>query len=361
MTSLTQTSIDWDFILSTIRDQKCVIILGPEMARTDANISFRNAFADSLHIEENPLVASYYQDEGFYLFTSSPAKTKVYYRLKNFYQNQPLNKTPYEQLARLPLKLILNAGHDRFLSNAMRQLDIPHSFDYFDKSQAREELPPLRTDYPLVYNLLGSLEEEESLVLTHDDLYQLVFSILSRQQLPQGLLSEMLKAHSLIFLGVNFDKWYVQLLLRLLKVNDSGNRHVRYSTNQKFAANTLTIFQEEFKIEFINDQIPSFINELFERCNQQGLLRTESDNTKSISSTLLGLIEADELPMVLEKMKHYFELHDEDLVPEIIGLSSRYSRLHKRIRQNIIAGGDAEVETTKISNALIELVQEIND
>lgn len=348
--------MDWNFLMDTVRDGRCILLLGPEVARTASGQSFRQAFAQSLDLVNNPLVASYYENEELFLFPDAIAKSRVYYQLKAFYQ-QDFQGELYHKLAQLPLKLFINASPDRFLADTLGEGK--HHFDYFHKTDPREDVPKPEREIPLVYNLLGALEEEESLLMTHDDLYEFLEAMLARQRLPRKLTDEIFAARSLVFLGFRFDKWYVQLLLRLLKVHDVRSRFARYATEQKYNANTMSICEEQFKIEFIGKGIEEFLDELYQRCEAEALLRELGTSTQSPREQIRQYIEADEMNTAIDRMKGLFEAQDKDLFNEVIGISARHNRLKKRLNRNVIDQDRASVEMSRIRESLLELTEEI--
>ncbi|MEL7531845.1 MAG: SIR2 family protein [Bacteroidota bacterium] len=348
--------MDWNFLMDTVRDGRCVLLLGPEVAKTASGQSFRQAFAESLDLVNNPLIASYYDKEELFLFPDAIAKTRIYYQLKAFYQ-QDFQREFYGKLARLPLKLFINASPDSFLADTLGTAK--HHFDYFHKTDPREEVSQPSLEKPLVYNLLGALEEEESLLMTHDDLYEFLEAMLARQHLPRKLTDEIFAARSLVFLGFNFDKWYVQLLLRLLKVHDVRSRFARFATEQKYNADTLSICEEQFKIEFINNGVDGFLDELYQRCETENLLRELSTAAQSPKEQILQHIEADQMNAAIDRMKGLFEAQDKDLFNEVIGISARHNRLKNRLNRNVIDEERGSVEMSRIRESLLELSEEI--
>lgn len=356
MTQTLSDNIDWDYIMRTIAAEECILFLGPESVRTQDDKSYRQAFKDSLKVEENPQIASYYDGEELFLFSDAIAKSKVYYQMKEFYQ-QEYQRQLYQQIARLPLRMVINASPDKFLCDVMGEG--AHQFAFFHKSDPRTEVSAPTDGIPLVYNLTGVLEREESLLLTHDDLYEFLEAILARQNLPQAVTDELFTARSLIFLGFRFDKWYVQLLLRLLKVHDSRSKFARYATQQKFNADTLSICQDQFKIEFVGNHISDFVGELYRRCEAEGLLKETQTPANSPSEQVRQAIEADEFGKALKILKEVFEKQDEDLLKDVIVLSGRYNRLRKRINKNVIEEEKANIEIERIRAFLIDLCDEI--
>lgn len=356
MSISTNRNVDWGFLLKTLQEGRSVLLLGPALVRTPTGKPFWKGFVESLQVEENPLISAYYKHDELFLFPDSIAKSKVYYQLKTHF-HQEYSKTFYENLARLPFKMFINASPDRFLSETFGEGR--HSFAYFHKNDPKEEVPAASLDKPLIYNLVGVLDEEESLLLTHNDIYSFVEAVISRQGLPRAINEELYNTRSVIFLGFHFDKWYVQLLLRLLKVDDKRHSFTRYATRQRFNSDTLALCEKEFRIEFIDDNVEEFFEELIIRCKENDLLRTLDPVPESIQLQIRRFVEKDEIETAIELLKTNIEADDVDLLNEIIGLSARFNRLKRRSRQKVISEEKVEVELARIRESLIEITLEI--
>lgn len=346
-----------DFLLKTLMAGEALIFLGPDVASLEDGSSFRKAFVNSLDIENNPLIASYYEGDELFLFPDAMAQSKVYYKMQEFYQ-QAFQKELYQQIAELPCKLIVNASPDRFLGQTLGENK--HSFAFFHKNDPGEIIPNPSLKKPLVYNLVGSLEAEESLLFTHDDLYDFLQAMLSGKGLPESLRDHIFSARSLIFLGFRFEKWYVQLLLRLLKVQDIRSRFARYATQQKYNADTLSICLDQFKIEFVSQDVPAFIAKLHNACAQANALRPREVTTATPKETILQWVKEDKLEEALDLLEEIAKAHeDPEINQELTMLQGRYYRLGKRIRQGIISPQDAAVERAKISKAILGICEEL--
>lgn len=357
MVKPSNTITDWSYLIETIRQGECIILLGPEIPMTLNGVSFWRAFVSSLEIETNSQIASYYDAEELFLFSDAIAKSRVYYQMKSFYEQEP-KSLYYDQISRLPLKLILNANSDRFLCDRIGEGN--YNFEFFHKSDPNDIVPIPKIEKPLIYNLIGSLEEEESLILTHDDLFGYLEAVLAQQQLPSIIIDEIFNARSLIFLGFRFDRWYVQLLLRLLKVHDARSRFARYATQQKYNADILSICEDQFKIEFVGAKAGDFLNELYKRCEAEGLLIERSPNENSFLEEIKLNLSKNKLIKALEILKDQIELKaDEDIANEVIGLSARLNRLEKRKRQNVITQEQSQVESSRIREDILALMSEL--
>lgn len=351
---------DWDFILDTLKEGRCVFLLGPGMARLEAGKKpFFSSFVTSLDVANNPRIASYYERDEFFLFAHPQRQNKspVFYKLKQFYQDNAYWRKPYELLAALPFRLLINAGPDQFLAEVMQQEPVrKHTLAYFDRSQAQLKLPEFDKELPLIYNIMGRLEEEESLVLSHEDLFAYLEAALARDELPKGLMSELYDARSFIFLGFNFDQWYVQLLLRLLRLH-SGHG-LRYATEQKFNADTLSICKDQFHIEFVGEDVIGFLQNLHQEAAARDLLWSPDSEQALTSAQARLYLQAGEFQPALDSLLDFFEKNDEDLANETRGQLSRYNRLRKRIRQQILTQEEAAVQENVLTQALNDLIAE---
>ncbi|MEO1451656.1 MAG: SIR2 family protein, partial [Bacteroidota bacterium] len=216
------------FIVDSLARGACLVIIGPDLLRAQGS---QMPLRKELHAQKvkgsngTGDYLEYYEQEEVYLFQNPKQQTRFFYALEDFYKASNVDKTAYQQLGELPIPLFLNGSPDLILRDSIGETA---SFAYYHKGIPDADVPPFSVKNPLVYNLLGTIEQQESLVLTHDDLFQYLERIFSEGQVPQAILDALFGARCLLFLGVGFDKWYVQLLLRLLKVTDE--RFARYAS-----------------------------------------------------------------------------------------------------------------------------------
>ena len=125
-------------------------------------------------------------------------------------------------MATLPFTLFVSTTPDRFLLNAFNQRSNKpiYAFYHFKPDPKRPNPPaPVSEDQSLIYDLYGSLEQTDSLVLTENDLLDFLVNV-TRQTPP---LDPYVTAQfcdpraSFLFLGFGFRHWYVRILLHALK------------------------------------------------------------------------------------------------------------------------------------------------
>lgn len=214
---------DWDLIIEDIHNQKCIVIVGPDILEYEGFDSFFGAVSNEL--KENKYISqSFVEEQLFQIKISNPIRAKAE---KNdgirhigkamqrvIEQNQAKLDAIALLLKKLPSELILSLMPEE--ATFSRILENPVRYYHKNKTSEKEVLPQFSSESPTMYNLLGVLSQPESLVFTYDDLFEYIFSILGDNRLPQALQIALKNAERFIFLGVNFNKWYMHLLLKLL-------------------------------------------------------------------------------------------------------------------------------------------------
>lgn len=356
-------SIDWDFTLDTIREGKCILFLGPELYTTKDGKKLEEAMLAFLQYPNNEDILNYYKEEDLFLFKSKGAQTKTYYKLKNFFQQSfPEAEKILEKIAQIPFQFIISVTPDHKLNKVYDRMNYKNKSDFYwrnHSSTTKVKLPS--KDSPLVYNLFGTTELQESMVLTHNDLFDFFHSIFGERSMPKELKHVIQKAHNLIFLGIPFRKWYLQLLLRILSLHNDSE-FMRYAANQSLDEDMASLCRQQFSIKFLPEKVSEFIDELYIRCEKVGMLKEVSAGSTSISESVLQLVAYDKIDEALNQIKEFLENLGEygiDLLDDIILLINRHKRLNKRIMQGIIGFDEAELESNKVRKSLLDLVSEV--
>jgi hypothetical protein len=355
------SSIDWEFIIETIKHQKCVLFLGPDLLSLDFDNSLEEEISSFLEVETNADIKSFYPNDGLFLFSSRAKKTKTFYKLKKFYSQPSRNlNLLYEKIAQIPFHLIINLSPDLVFAETMSRIGYAHSFSYFWKNTAEAPLftRPSR-DRPAIYNLLGTIEQQESMVLSHTDLFEYLEAIFGSSTLPEILKKEIKEAHNFIFLGVPFQRWYMQLLLRILYIHNDYD-FVRYAASQVSTMEIQAFCSEHFKIEFVPNRIEAFVEELFTKCEEAEILNEPSQNAIFSVENAKNLLKEDKLQMCLNLIEeHVTNSNVKDIEDSVLLLTSKFKRLRKRIMQDIISKEEADLSYNKIRFEILSLLKEL--
>lgn len=353
---------DWEFTLETIKNHRCVLLLGPEAAAIDKNgKTYHQELVEKLNIEANDHVVSYYDHEELFLFRDSVSRTKMIIELKKVYRTPPANMEMFTQLAAIPFHIILTTMPLPIMEET---LNGNHHSAFFNMIQPQTEIPEPTVDAPLVYGLTGSLKSYDSLILTHDDLFKYLSAILANQNLPTEIKSQLQEAELFLFLGFSFDKWYVQLLLRLLNLHKESS-FLRYAANQKINADVVAFCEEQFRIEFVKNDIEAFVDELSRRWEaevaKQGPAKAGNDS-QTFKERILSMLEKDRLeeaiPLLLTRVR---EMAGKELENDLIQISGNLSNLNQMIKDDILDHTSARQARNKIRLALIQIVNELPD
>lgn len=344
-------------LTTDIKQQKTVLLLGPEIVNIKG-VTVRQTLRDQLTLTNAEDIAHYYERDGFFLFREKMAKEDVQREVVLFYEDHhtetDVDETLFKQLVRLKTHLVLSINPDSFLSDVAYRYGIKHRFAFFQHGgEAVAEVEEPTAEMPLFYNLCGATDRDDSLVLDYDDLFRLLSSLLGSPGLPLKLKASLQTAKHFLFVGFDFDKWYSQLLLRLL----SGEKAIR-----KFAIdpslkeeNTTTFLVKQFGIEFIEDEA-AFLDELFNQCAAQGLMRDIVDNQSPNQTQVTRYIQNGDLLKALTFA--YENAKDGDCKNTFTMLLAQYNSLQERQTKGTVDSRDYSVQFNKIIDALLEMIKD---
>jgi hypothetical protein len=145
---------------------------------------------------------------------------------------------PHRVLASLPLPIYLTAEPSDLLIQALRAAGRePQVMFYPWNDYTRKAPSPYTADpdydpdpqHPLVYRLLGSYQEPESLVLTEDSYFDYLIVVTQNKDLIPPRVRSMLVDAALLFLGFRPDDWAFRVLFRSLMSQAGGELRDRYA------------------------------------------------------------------------------------------------------------------------------------
>lgn len=350
-------------LITDLKKQQCVVLLGPEIIKL-GNQTMRQALREYLNDTNAADIAHYYERDGFFLFREEISKQDVQREVLEFYDthntNSDVDESIFKALVQLKTHVILSINPDRFLSDVAYKYGIKHRFTYFQhggEAVAEVEDPTFET--PLFYNLCGSTDRDDSLVLDYDDLFSLLSSLLGSPGLPAKLDKAVKDAKHFLFIGFDFDKWYSQLLLRLLggkkairKFAIDPSRHLRDVTSAK-EENTTVFLVKQFGIEFIEDE-KKFLDAFFEHCREQGMMR---DTIKAQTPDAITVIRHIQNGEILKALTHAYDtVQDADSKKLLTIRLANYHDLEVRQKKGMIDSRDYTTQLNQIIDALMEAI-----
>jgi hypothetical protein len=145
---------------------------------------------------------------------------------------------PYALLASVPFSMYLNTNPDRLLEHALEAAGREPQVavcEWNDRMQPHQSVfdrdPGYRPDQkkPLVYQLFGSLQDPDSLVITEDDYFDYLIGVTSNKDLIPAGVRRALADTALMFLGFSMDDWSFRVLFRSIMSQSGGSRRSRYA------------------------------------------------------------------------------------------------------------------------------------
>lgn len=342
-------------LLDDIEEQRCVLLLGPEAVRVGGR-PLHQCLRGHLMEEHSGDISYYYEREGFYLFRDKMAKEDVQRGVRRFFKEQTLeseaDETTFLKIARIPFHLVLSINPDNYLSEACYKYGVRHRSAFFHhRGDAVQEVELPSKDSPLFYHLCGRYTQDDSLVLDYDDLFRLLQATLGSPGLPEKLRTALQRAKTFVFLGFQFDKWYSQLLLRLL----SGEKAIRkYALNTEIAdADTETFLVQQFEIAFLGDD-QAFFQHLYQCCERQGLVRELSEPNSPLARRIIRRVQEGNLGEALSILGSE-TLGSAAAQKDSVLLSAQYANLLQERARGILDSRDYAVRYNRLADSILEL------
>jgi hypothetical protein len=282
---------DWKDLVDEIKKGKCILVLGPEtsiISPDNSDICLSDVLSKEL-IEElgtdndfdtkNLEIKDFCCTSLFYNYKTN--RNRLIRKVSNFYQqyeNSP-NKL-FDFLAALPFQLIINATPDTRMTKALKGSGKSPVEAYYNFRGGKIDMVDWdgnRNDpsNPLVFYLYGSVENDDSLVLTENDLLSYLVAIIKKDPpIQKNISSELIdKSNSFLFLGFGFRNWYLRILLYVLldrekKIEREGLSFAfedfSFIPKDKFPFISM-YFRKEHNIIFTDLTLNNFVEELVKK------------------------------------------------------------------------------------------------
>lgn len=374
-------TISWKLLLRRLKKDKAILLVGPEVIMT--NYSSEQQLKEQLQdyiqedlediLEEEDLERiEYYSEDGFF-FLEDDFRLEVAESVQDFYKQQKLSDI-YYKLAELPFHLTISLSPDKLLSKAFEELRLPHHFHFYDKTDYNTALDDEKLDFTpskdnrLVYNIFGSIDNENSLILSYDDLFEFIQRIFNNYKLPKTVEETLLAANCFVFVGFNYSKWYLKLLLRLMNLNEKVYKV--YGTDKPKTKEIETFFINEFDMNFTELNSISFIEALHEKCAEKDMLMKASSSSASTNAQLPAELVRTIKQLITNNMfkKAFKQLqtHTQDnaalkeLDDELALIMGRFLQLEKDKMDDVLLPGMYRPTLNRIRRDFTELINKFS-
>jgi len=264
--------------------ERSVLVIGPGIMLDKDGNSLHAAFADRYAQKNKGLVRHYFAQDNIIRPKNAITRLTVQKNFADFYEKDFPEKVKelYRKIAQIPYPLIISLNPDKTLVSCFDEYGCEHTFDFYIRGKKNLINATPETEKPYLFNLTGSFTDPESLILTYDDLFEYLRNILPGDALPAAIRTNLKNAVNITFLGVEFEKWYYQLLVKLLTEFDEKFELLRYAAPDLSAhENINSICTNNFEITFVGPDVNNFINELYYHCykHQNHSLRGKMDQS----------------------------------------------------------------------------------
>lgn len=282
---------DFDSLINQLGSNlKCILVLGPEFINIDLNESdFTESIHDYLAKRKFSELSkkNYFGEDGFLYYEDEDDNLNMLSTLSAFYRDLTLTAS-YTKLARIPFTTIISLSPDDLIIKAYEQINKDKTFRSY-KNEGFED-GPLETSKskPLIYNLTGHYDNAMNLVYTFDNLFTFFNKIFQDTVFP-NVRKHIIEANNFLFLGFNYDKWYLKLIFFLLnkfrqdKQKFSRNAIYNYKIDNDVLNTKIDYYRVSFKMKFSPENEKEFIDKLFDACREKGIL-SEPNILKSPTS-----------------------------------------------------------------------------
>ncbi len=346
-------NLQWIKLKRDFEEVRCILMIGPKLARV------RKGNEWSPMVEElSKYLSEFLDQEGVeyderskdnlpyisqkFLNIKGARRVDLEDLTKDFYEsNTPEMPEVYNLLAMLPVSIIINVNPDNFIQKALREQGkqcMSLHYNFRRETVNSIDIEKISVENPLVYNLFGSLDETESIVLTEEDQLEFIRNVVKDDpRIPEEILGQFDHRKTYLFFGFDLENWQFRLLLDGLKLREENTtvspRLKRYPLSEM----TKSFYEERFNFQFVDKEIDDFLDELQNK---------------------IGIAEKEDGPKVTQKV---FLIYDEKDDEFRIGLENSLSQLQSNkdivilYWQKFTAGTEEDEILKNLENANIIL------
>ena len=318
-------NFQWIKLKRDFDETRCILMIGPKLARIKKGNEW------SPLVEELAIFLSDFLDQEGVAYDSN-SKTELPYisqkflnikgarrvdledLTKDFYENNtPKMPEIYRHLAKLPVSIIINVNPDNFIQQALREEGkqcLSLHYNFRRETVNSIDIEKISIEKPLVYNLFGSLDETESIVLTEEDQLEFIRNVVKDDpRIPEEILGQFDHRKTYLFFGFDLENWQFRLLLDGLKLREENTTLSPKEDRYPVSETTKSFYEERFNFQFVDRKIDDFLDELKEK---------------------IGLNENDDQPKVTQKVFLIYDEKDEEFrigsgkQPEPVAKQQRY-------------------------------------
>lgn len=357
-------------LATNLKNDQCILVLGPKFSFIPGKPPLIAEFPKYLKKEGEMELSP--DADGLFIFDKKGQKSSVRTFMQSFFNTNGSLTDLHRTLMEIPFHTMISLNPDKLMARAFEEKGLPHVFAFYNKSTSQNQLFKTGAEAggsyfptqarPLIYNLFGSFEDPSSLILDQVDLLDFIFSALSNDKpLPEELLLAIQKAQKFLFIGFEFDKWYLKLILKLLQLEQKDSNYAAVMDSKKLNG-TREFYTNQFNLLFVDHEDQAFVSELKGNFEETDLRVIPEGEENILQQKVADLIKQDLLEDALELLAGHFEkVDEEDLLDETDALNGKINRLSNKIGEATITSEEATVQRNKISKSIQLLAKKASE
>lgn len=273
-------------IINSIKNGKCVLVVGPDLVDFSGK-QFFEILCEAM--SKNRIMAEYIDFGSNSVFVheellhpkNRTIPITIYDPLQSFYNSLDIFNEPFKKISEIPFNLIISFLPDDRLKNIFETQGLQYQYAYHSKQEANlhPQLKEPQSSNPIIYNILGDIDNSDA-IITFDDMFLYLSNTIGGGEkfgiFPKPISNIFKKAHNFLFLGVHFEKWYFQLLLKAISQNETNIEKQKYTLLRNTTNNLIYAYSAErlnFKKDFLDIEPTDFLNQIYDECKSQNLLK----------------------------------------------------------------------------------------
>ena len=268
----------WDKLLWGIDQGECVLFLGPELPRVSPEgererpvealrerlLAGSEAEGSAAGGEEDDLARVAQR------FVAADDELGLEMQVSRWHEEfAGARSVLHDRLATLPFRLIVTSAHDPLTETALREAGREPAVElYHYRAVNKELLAEPSVERPILFHLFGHVSEPRSVVLAETQLLDFLTALIAGEPpLPRDVNSALTNGRMFLFLGFGLERWYLRILLHVLKVlrRDSRAIAVEEAAADDAPGSSVLFFRENYKMVFHQGEVAAFVDELAAR------------------------------------------------------------------------------------------------
>jgi hypothetical protein len=335
---------DWSSLTSAIENGTCNLMLGPDafVAEFDGELlpvavgMARWVVREKLRDRLGPDEADLDPSNPWAVAQVAAAKEDAYTVrgwAREFYETHNTVSQALHDLASLPFELVVNTSPGLAAELAFRAVKPSTYSDFYDrKAPARTLMPDPSRQAPVVYNLFGSLQNKDSMLLSELDRFEFLIAVIKENPpLPEKLLSRLRdRNQSFLFLGFDLAQWQLRMLVHVL-ANNVQREYKSFALELEggdIDGEARLFYMRGHRLQFVDMDLTTFAAELVSRVGGVAAGPTPSTNGH-------GPAPAADAPSVF-----VCHAHEDAAEAERVSAGLRANRFDVWLDKDALEGGD---------------------